>query len=97
MAGRWLKAAAREHLLVGGGADIDAPRVTSRLELARQGDIISKQAVSWHSYPHDSSQHRARVNAYPHLKKKERKRIYIYAFVWYAIILTRHTASYANC
>lgn len=36
------------------------------------------------------------MNAYPHLKKKEkeRKRIY-YVFIWYAIILMRSTANYA--
>lgn len=31
-----------EHLLVSGGADIDAPRVTSRFKFACQSDIISK-------------------------------------------------------
>lgn len=61
-----------EHLLVSGGADIDAPRVTSWFEFACQSDIISKQAISWHPYPNNSSQHRAWMNAYPHLKKKEK-------------------------
>lgn len=61
-----------EHLLVGGGADIDAPRVASGFEFACQSDVISKQAISWHSYPNNSSQHRAWMNAYPHLKKKKK-------------------------
>ena len=70
---------AREHLLVSGRADVDAPRVTSWFEFACQSDIISKQPISWHSYPNNSSEHRTWVDAYPHLKEKERKmkRIYL--------------------
>lgn len=69
----------QEHLLVSGRADVDAPWVTSWFEFTCQGDIISKQAISWHSYPNNASKHRAWVNAYPHLKEKERKmkRIYL--------------------
>lgn len=71
-----------EHLLVSGGADIDAPRVTSRFEFACQSDVISKQAISWHSHPNNSSQHRAWMNAYPHLKKKKEKDILCFHLVW---------------
>ncbi len=43
--------------LVCSRADVDAARVTARLKLAGQRDVVSEQTVAWHLHTDDSSQH----------------------------------------
>lgn len=48
--------------LVGGGADINAPRLAPRLKLAGQRHVVAKQAVTGHFDAHHAGQNRPGVD-----------------------------------
>lgn len=51
------------YLLVGGGADVDAPRLAPRFKLAGQSHVVAKQAVTGHFHAHHPGQNRPGVDA----------------------------------